>query len=89
MTSFAYSSYQGNPSSKAEEAVLKKMGRISLMERPKEYTVKVMAVLFRGRGCTGWPKALHLSHLRILAFSSSNEECRPVYSQSGESNDLP
>ncbi|CAN0417386.1 unnamed protein product [Pylaiella littoralis] len=31
---------KGNSGSKAEEAVLKKMGRTSLMDRPKEYTVK-------------------------------------------------
>ncbi|CAM9857813.1 unnamed protein product [Ascophyllum nodosum] len=31
---------KGNSSSKAEEAVLKKTGRTSLMDRPKEYTVK-------------------------------------------------
>lgn len=53
MTSFPCASCQGNSSSKAEEAVLKKMGRISLMERPKEYTVKVMAFLFRGWGVYG------------------------------------
>eukprot|EP00903_Cladosiphon_okamuranus_P006151 g6052.t1 len=33
---------KGNSSTKAEEAVLKKMGRTSLMDRPKEYTVKFM-----------------------------------------------
>ncbi|CAB1097949.1 ABC [Ectocarpus sp. CCAP 1310/34] len=33
---------KGNSGSKAEEAVLKKMGRTSLMDRPKEYTVKFM-----------------------------------------------
>lgn len=32
---------QGNSATKAEEAVLKKMGRSRLMDRPKEYTVKV------------------------------------------------
>ncbi|CAM9281089.1 unnamed protein product [Ectocarpus sp. 6 AP-2014] len=33
---------KGNSGSKAEEAALKKMGRTSLMDRPKEYTVKFM-----------------------------------------------
>ncbi|CAM9242873.1 unnamed protein product [Ectocarpus sp. 8 AP-2014] len=33
---------KGNSGSKAEEAVLKKMGRTSLRDRPKEYTVKFM-----------------------------------------------